>query len=189
MGGGARLGFIHGDFFTVLCKLVSTVNVGIFLSRTRSCSVNIPKVTRLLRTVFTGFNVDIDVDFLVVVVGVPLFLFTLGTFNFGCVIFSLVTITSGVFFLRVVPRIAIIAGSLAGALINTTVVNTNVNFYFGGNFSANKASIVIACFRGGCGVGVKFVGGLLGNIVLVLATVFFGLKQDICDLLKVLIAD
>ncbi|MFT8950480.1 MAG: YitT family protein [Liquorilactobacillus hordei] len=190
-----RQSFINHSYLNWLFKfimaglygLLSAIGLNLFLNSAHSYSIGIPGIAQLLNGILIMNHVDLSIATLIILLNIPLVIFSWFIFGWSYTLFSLVAVISNVIFLHVIPEMDIITERLTNTLVGSVIIGIGIGFCFRSGFSTGGTDVIVSYIQQKFHRNIGFVNTIINAVVLVFTAVFFGVSGATYSLIGMMI--
>lgn len=105
-----------------LYGLLSALGINLFLNSAHSYSIGIPGIAQLLNGILVMSHIDLSIATLIILLNIPLVIFSWFIFGSSYTFFSLVAVISNVLFLHLIPETSVITERLTNTLVGSVII-------------------------------------------------------------------
>ncbi|MDN2453238.1 YitT family protein [Lactobacillus sp. UCMA15818] len=170
-----------------LYGLLSALGINLFLNSAHSYSIGIPGIAQLLNGILVMSHIDLSIATLIILLNIPLVIFSWFIFGSSYTFFSLVAVISNVLFLHLIPETSVITERLTNTLVGSVIIGIGIGFCFRSGFSTGGTDVIVSFIQQKFHRNIGFVNTIINTVVLGFTAIFFGISGATYSLIGMVI--
>lgn len=170
-----------------LYGLLSAIGINLFLSSAHSYSIGIPGIAQLINGVLVMNHINLSIATLIILLNIPLVVFSWIIFGWSYTLFSLIAVISNVIFLNIIPETNVITERLTNTIVGSVIIGIGIGFCFRSGFSTGGTDVIVSYVQQKFHRNIGFVNTMINTVVLGFTAVFFGVSGATYSLIGMVI--